>query len=87
MIDHIINELDEAFDKFDARLEELFWKEDEEGILYAGESRNEPDTIVSFRLESEGIEAEEVDVTAAEWRGLSLVALPESQQQSSPQFD
>ena len=71
---------------FDERLEDLFWKEDDDRVLYAGDDRASPNIIVAFELVGAEIEASKVDVDRHDWRRFRSVSRPD-QGASEPQFD
>lgn len=98
MKEAIISLVDEAvWDAFEQadlerdadRIENLTWKENQEGILLAGDDRNIPETVVAFERVGASIEAtvldEEDRPTSQEWARFRTHSQPETN--TSPQFD
>lgn len=75
----------DVFEGFDARLENLHWREDDEGALLVGNSRSEPDTLVRVVLLGTDLSAERVAVDDVDWDGAREISRPESR--TTPQYD
>jgi hypothetical protein len=76
---------DEVFEAFDERLEELFWREDDAGVLLVGDDEFNPDTVAEFALTAGRIEAELVEMSSREWQQNEIVSRPGTV--ASNQFD
>ena len=73
-----VGDLDEILGELGARPQDLFWKEDDAGVLYGAAARNHPETIARIALYDGGITAEEVDPDEVDWRAFDMLSAPES---------
>lgn len=75
-----------VFDGFEARLENLWWKESNEGVLLVGNTRTDPDHLMSIELVGGELEVSQVaDPETVDWRGASVLSRPEDA--VTPQYD
>lgn len=74
-----------VFDGFDARLENLFWKESDDGVLMVGNGRSNPEKIVSIALLGGELTVEDEDPETVDWRQMDFISRPESS--ATPQYD
>ncbi|RLM68560.1 hypothetical protein [Halorubrum sp. Atlit-26R] len=73
-----------VFERFDARLEDLYWREGPDGALYASEEEQRPSFAV--RIEVEGTELSAETVKRPRFgRSYRIISGPETN--TSPQFD
>lgn len=82
MIGNIIDS--EVWDEFSARLDEMHWRETDDGVLLAAESTT-PDIVAVFKLTRGGMEGKLDDPEKVNWREAEPVARPTTE--SNPQFD
>lgn len=71
-----------AFDDFDARFEDLIWREMSNGTLLVAE-RQRPNVVVSFNVDGMNIAVEKQSPEDVDWNGARTI----SGVSSSPQFD
>jgi hypothetical protein len=75
----------DVFDEFDARLEELHWRENTDGVLLVGDDARRPDTVVSIRLVGTTLDVTVEDPADIQWRRATVVSDPG--RANTPQFD
>lgn len=74
------------FDAFEARLEELVWRENRQtGSLFVAESEARPDTIIQISIEAGSLTTSSVSLDETDWSEFRTVSTPQTA--SSPQFD
>ena len=74
-----------VFDGFEARLENLHWRENDDGVLMAGNARMDPGHVVSIEVVGGELEVTEEDPSDVPWRDMRRISSPE--RATSPQFD
>lgn len=77
----------DVWDAFDERLDELTWKEDNDGVLLAGDDPRRPSVVAEFRLAGGSVEASlrEKDTSPQMWRRYRTLSEPKTS--TNPQFD
>ncbi|MFC6770324.1 hypothetical protein ACFQDD_02080 [Halorubrum pallidum] len=73
-----------VFERFDARLEDLFWWEGPDGALYVSEDRNQPPFAMEIAVEGTELTVEVVDEPTF-GRDYQLISRPGSD--ANPQYD
>jgi len=73
-----------VFEQFDARLEDLFWREGPDGALYVAEDRTRPPFAMRVAVEGTELTVEVVDEPTF-GRDYQLISRPESN--VNPQYD
>jgi len=82
-----VDMVEEIFDEFDRRLEELHWKETDGGVLLVGNDRQSPERIAAFALTANGLSAEFTELSDQEWRQAATISRPEWATETNPQYD
>lgn len=75
----------DVFEAFDARLEDLHWRENSDGALLVADADRRPETVISIRLQGTTLEAEQEDPETVDWRRARTLSAPGTD--TSPQFD
>lgn len=75
----------DVFEQFDARLEDLFWREASDGTLLVAGADRRPETVVSIRIDGLDLIAENEDPATVDWQRASTVSAPGAA--TNPQFD
>lgn len=73
-----------VFERFDARLEDLFWWEGPDNALYASEEERAPEFAVKVTVDGVELAVEEIE-TPRFGRSYRIISGPETN--TSPQFD
>jgi hypothetical protein len=73
-----------VFERFDARLEELFWWEGPNGALYATEEERAPEFAVKITVDGAELDVEEIEAPRF---GRTYRLLNSPGEDTSPQFD
>lgn len=73
-----LDELGDILGDINGRPQELYWKEDAEGVLFVSPDERRPETIARIALEDGELTATEPDPAEVDWDSLPTLSEPDS---------